>query len=216
MLPSPAWGFNQHGHGHSINALYPLLSPANTTVGLAVNFVARNVLEATSLDDAVRRASVPAEAGQHFNMGNTHTPDEQVMVECAPGAVNVRRLHTSDAKHAAAPVVAYHANLYESEQFKGIDGGTSPSSLARMARMKDLAQALLLQRTAPSVGYIGGVLSDTADPNYPIHRNAAAGDCCLTLASVVFDVGHGRVNLWGNTSPAATGEKPLRTYAWGK
>ena len=56
---------------------------------------------------------VPVQAGQHFNLGNVHEADRQVMVECSPGVHDVRSLSFSAAEHK--PQMAWHANLYESE-----------------------------------------------------------------------------------------------------
>ena len=72
-----AWGANIHGHGQSVNSLFPL----NVSVGLGTNFVARDVLRATSIDDAVARATVSGQGnGAHFNLGNFHRPHQQVQI----------------------------------------------------------------------------------------------------------------------------------------
>ena len=60
---------NTHGIGQSINAL----SPLNVSLGVGINFLARDVLNAASLDDAAARAcAATAASGQNLNLGSVH------------------------------------------------------------------------------------------------------------------------------------------------
>lgn len=187
-----------HGHGQSVNALMPL----NVTMGLGTNFVARDVLRSTSLKDAVKRATVSGQGnGQHFNLGNFHTPHQQVMIETSPIGHDVRP--------SVAPV-AYHANLYESARLKGIDGGPSRrvSSSHRMTRMAELAP-----RFGPSghnASIYGTVLCDHEDAAWPIHRDGSGKDCCITLNSVVFDLAAKTIRVWGHRAQT----QPVRVVDW--
>ena len=203
-----AWGANLHGHGQSVNALFPI----NVSIGLGTNFVARDVLRSTSLDDAVKRATVKGQGnGQHFNLGNTRTPLHQAMVETSFVGSHVR----SDAELSP---VAFHANLFESPALKGLDGGPSLriSSAHRMRRMAELAPKFntTVGTSSNSISIttdiFGTVLSDRKDPAWPIHRNGASPDCCITLNSVVFDAVARTITVWGPTGGAA----PMYVVDW--
>merc|ERR1719215_1040331 len=72
---------NKHGVAQSINAL----PPSVVRPGVAVQFVARDALDAVSIDDAIKRATrSPQAGGQHFNFGSLHEPHRQVSVETSP------------------------------------------------------------------------------------------------------------------------------------
>ena len=72
-----AWAFTSRGHAQSVNVLFP----ARCIIGRGMNFVARHVLEASSLGDAVARAALASSTdmrgpkadlhalGQNFNVG---------------------------------------------------------------------------------------------------------------------------------------------------
>lgn len=197
-----AWGFNSHGLAQSVNAIFPL----NVTVGVGVNFLARDVLNARSLDDAIHRACTPKLAsGMHFNLGSLHEKNRQVMLETSPLGCNVRELSPPPAN--GPPTIANHTNCYVSEEFSGLDGGCQRfnSSVHRMARISALPPAT-------SVMDVRAVLSDTEDPQYPIHRDDVAPDFCETLNTVVFDAESELVLVWGRI--AATSSRALRAYNW--
>ena len=111
------------------------------------------------------------------------------------GSTGVRRLHVNNDVDVT---VGFHANLYESAKLKGIDGGAkaldSTSSIHRYARMSQMAPAT-------STHALEAVVSDTQDPEYPIHRNGAKPDMYMTLNSVLFDVHAQRILVWGTEAP---------------
>ena len=118
-----AWGFNNHGHAHSVNAIP--LAPNQTTVGKGVNFVARDVLRATSLDDALRRGSVANQAtAQHFNFGNYNTPGRHISLETTsspasplPGMnYSSTRVITATTKDLCSPPLPGHCSSESSTQ----------------------------------------------------------------------------------------------------
>jgi len=187
-----AWGFNSHGIAQSVNAL----TPTNVSIGIGVNFLARDVLNSRSLDDAINRSCVKGLAsGQHLNIGSVHEKDRQLLIETSPFGCNVQTLvpPTSSDERAS---VAFHTNRYESADFKGIDnGGDGESSNHRMTRMSTMENATSLQS-------LQDILSDTVDAEYPIHRNGALPDCCVTLNTVLFDVADEKVLVWGPTLPS--------------
>lgn len=192
-----AWGFNSHGMAQSVNAL----SPTNVTVGIGVNFLARDVLNAASLDEAIARACVKGLAsGQHFNLGSIHEKDRQVMIETSPVGCDVRELVPPEVQQGP-PTVAYHCNRYESKALRGIDRPFSQSMQSSIHRMQRLDA---LDAPRHCLTSVKEVLSDTQDKQYPIHRDAQYPDLAMTMNSVVFDVFNKSVSVWGPGAPAST------------
>ena len=77
-----AWGFNAHV-GQSINAI-PIDANA-TTMGVSINYVGRDALRATTVQDAIARTSVANQAtAAHFNFGSYAAPSLHASVETAP------------------------------------------------------------------------------------------------------------------------------------
>ena len=59
-LPTGAFGWNSHGMAFTLN----YVQPANFVAGgLGRSFISRDLLNAVSLEDAVRRVTVPNQAG---------------------------------------------------------------------------------------------------------------------------------------------------------
>ena len=85
-----AWGVNDNGLALSINALTVPVDVSKA--GLGVTFVARSVLGASSIHDAVTRAQISGQAsGQHFNLGvaavvgsSGESPSMQLSIETSP------------------------------------------------------------------------------------------------------------------------------------
>ena len=109
--------------------------------------------------------------------------------------------------------MAYHANMYRSERFRGTDSLTDDSTVSRMAR----CAALPPPNTTRD---LLAILSDDDGSGLPIHRNAAAPDVCTTLNTVLFDALAGRVEVWGPAAPVGEGGRggraraPLLAYDW--
>eukprot|EP00937_MAST-01D_sp_MAST-1D-sp2_P003904 g3904.t1 len=218
-----AWSFNSHGVAQSINALFP----RNQTIGVGVNFLARHVAGARTLQEAVSRAcgggqqGVPRQggkaaggapvriaSGQNFNLGSVHEPDVQYVVETAPAGCDVRRVTAPRA--AAATAVAYHANMYRSARFKGTDALTDPSTISRMARCAALPPPNTTRELLR-------IQSDDDGSGLPIHRTGAPPDFCVTMNTVLFDALAGRVEVWGPAAPVGGGgelRRPLLAYDW--
>jgi hypothetical protein len=204
-----AWGFNSHGLGHSVNAL----SPTNITLGIGVNFLARDVLNAYSLDDAASRACTPGLAsGQHFNLGSIHEPNRQLLVETSPNGCSVQELRPPTAGQRAT--AAYHTNVYTSDQLQGIDRPYPPSqqsSVHRLKRLRHFAE-LAIGSDIDALEQIKRAISDTKDSVWPVHRSAKPPDVAMTLNSVLFDVTAAKVSVWA-AKPAASAA-PTLEYNW--
>jgi hypothetical protein len=221
-----AWSVSSHGIAQSVNALNPM----NLSIGVPDALHARHVAAARSLDDAAHRACIaPLAGGQHFNLGSIHEPGRQLMIEASnrgcvvrtlspPSPLERRRRGLDDHGDHDGGVqandevdvqvtVGFHANLYESDKLKGIDGGAkaldSASSIHRYARMSQMAPAT-------SIRALEAVVSDTQDLHYPIHRDGAKPDMYMTLNSVLFDVRAMQILVWGTEAPTRAARPTLR------
>lgn len=219
-----AYGINTHGLGQSINAL----SPLNVTLGAGINFLARDVLNAASLDDAATRAcAAPAASGQNLNVGSVHEPGRQLLIETSPVGCSVRELKPPPTgleradRAIGSPTLGasaggrsrerrgtlVHCNLYESTELAGLDGGPAhqPSSAHRLARLRSLPPAT-------TAAELRARLDDRVDAAWPVHRNAVRPGSCMTLNTAVFDTVARTLTCWGPNGPQEG--KPVRTYNW--
>eukprot|EP00232_Nephroselmis_pyriformis_P009928 CAMPEP_0182893028 /NCGR_PEP_ID=MMETSP0034_2-20130328/24231_1 /TAXON_ID=156128 /ORGANISM="Nephroselmis pyriformis, Strain CCMP717" /LENGTH=217 /DNA_ID=CAMNT_0025026747 /DNA_START=141 /DNA_END=791 /DNA_ORIENTATION=+ len=154
------------------------LSPVKVEVGgRARNFVARHLLAADDLQDALARATAPGlSVGHSYNIGEYSDPAsiKIVNVETAPGGQSsVRALGGTEASNF------FHANTYLQLDLPSAPGSAT-SSQHRQARASEL----------PPPRDVGGalrVLGDTADASYPLFNNRT-DDIINTLATVVFDL----------------------------
>jgi len=182
QLAGWAWGFNSHGLSQSVNALW-VLSPADPAALLGVSFVARSMLEAESISDAWGRANTPNQGGgQHFNLGSisaacTPTDPCQVSIETAPDGPTMQELHSLPGGWYA------HFNQYLHTDRPPL--GDYLSSVHRLARSAQLSTRV---GSPNSTQGILGVLRDTADPDYPLHRSDTPKDPYITLATALFDL----------------------------
>uniref|UniRef100_A0A0D3EL68 Peptidase C45 hydrolase domain-containing protein n=1 Tax=Oryza barthii TaxID=65489 RepID=A0A0D3EL68_9ORYZ len=102
-LPTCAFGFNSNGVAFTLDSVPPA-SGEVVAGAIARNFVSRDLLEATSLEDAMNRVSSPAmSVGHSYNLMDVRRR-RIVNVETASG----NRFSVREA--AAAPF--FHANMY--------------------------------------------------------------------------------------------------------
>jgi hypothetical protein len=149
-------------------------------VGLGRHFIARSLLDARSLDDAIKRATVPGRAaGFTYNVGSL-SERRVVSVEVSPD-----RHHVHEVQGCYV-----HTNHYL--KLRGVDQEVGSSSQARLARARALCQATL---PAPTDGAQGAdatrvlrLLGDRIDRDYPIYRDATPPDRSATLCSALFDL----------------------------
>ena len=176
-LPTAAFGFNSAGVAFTLNSLPPLRAAR----GLAArNFVSRNLLGATGLDDALRRVTEPAQSVGHnynllgfvpggFRAGSSAGGRRLVTVEVGPGG------NTSSL--AVGPGEAYfHANM-----FVRLPVPQAPGRTASSERRHRAAEA----RWHPPPASLGDALSVLGDPL--IYSGDPPGGS-TTLASCVFDL----------------------------
>lgn len=168
FLCGNGFGFNAEGVCFSVDNV----RPRNIRMGAGRHFIARSLLEAQSLDDAIKRATVPGRAsGFTYTIGSI--PERRVVVvEVAPGTHQVREIRTA----------YFHANHYQ--ELADVDQIIHPSSRARVERARTM-----IQKTPPqSAAEVLTILGDQANEQYPIYRTATAPDQSATLYTALFDL----------------------------
>lgn len=215
-----AWGFNQHGIAFSINAL----TPARTRVGLAASFVSRDVLDAIDMDDAIARATVPSQGGgQRFNIGSVVEPGRRLLIEASPQGCELRQLAPGE-RSAVCNVYLFGLSPASIE---GRKGPYAESSHRRLARAMELAQAsepgqgaevasdvaASPSRAALELQRIARVLSDRADPEFPIWRDGTAPDYAVSDHCVIFDLPGRRVEVYRGRHVEGQPQQPQHAFA---
>jgi hypothetical protein len=168
FLPGNASGFNELGILHSINHV----APRPVKVGVARHFIARSLLDARSLEDAVQRVTISGRAaGFNYNIGSL-SERRIVSVEVSP-----ERHHVHEVQGCYS-----HTNHYF--QISNQKQTISPSSRKRLERCRTLCRATFPANSAQVLA----LLSDQTDRDYPIYRDATLPDEDVTLGSVLYDM----------------------------
>jgi len=179
FLPGNAFGFNASGILHTINHL----APRPVAVGLSRHFLARSLLDARSLEEAIRHITESGRAsGFNYNIGSI-AERRVVSVEVAP---QFHHVHDVQGHYV-------HTNHYIElrEQKQEI----SPSSRIRL----DRARALCRKKSPAAAGHVLALLGDQTDREYPIFRDATLPDIDATLCSALFDLDRRELRIyWGN------------------
>lgn len=168
FLPGNAFGFNAAGMMHTVNHL----APRPVQIGLSRHFLARSLLDARSLDEAVGNVTVAGRAaGFNYNIGSL-TERRVVSVEVAPQRHHVREVqgyyvHTN-----------HYVELHEQKQ------EISPSSRIRLER----ARALCREQPPVNARNVLALLGNQTDRDFPIYRDATLPDADATLCSALFDL----------------------------
>jgi hypothetical protein len=176
FLPGNAFGFNDSGILHTINHV----APRPIKVGLSRHFLARSLLDAGSLDEALRRITVPDRAsGFNYNIGSL-SERRVVSVEVAPESHHVHEVQGCYT----------HTNHYF--ELKNQKQEITPSSRNRLERAMNLCQA-----TPPAAaGHVLALLSDQTDRDYPIYRDAIPPDEDATLCSALYDLDNRELRIY--------------------
>lgn len=164
-LPSCAFGFNNHGLAFTLNSVPPGESEI-VAGGIGRNFISRDLLEATSIEDAVTRIrSSQVSVGHSYNLID----------------VNLRRIlnvETASSQrlslHEVGSTPFFHANMYLHLQ---VNQACDQNSISRQNRA-----ALLPKRSKDD---LLSLLGDTADEEYPIYMQ---GPTLYTLCTAVIDL----------------------------
>jgi hypothetical protein len=176
FLCGNAFGFNAEGVCFSVDNV----RPRDVRVGVGRHFVARSLLEAHSLDDAIERVTVPGRAlGFSYTIGSVRER-RIVHVEVSPGTYHIREVQGG----------YFHANHYQ--ELTDVDQIIEPSSRVRVERAH-----VLLQESPPldDAGALA-VLGDQANERYPIYRTATPPDELATLCTALFDLEGRRLRIY--------------------
>ena len=179
FLPGNALGFNEFGILHSINNVAP--RPVN--VGLARHFIARSLLEARSLEDALRRVVIPDRAaGFNYNIGS-HAERRIISVEVSPD------------RHHVHEVRGYYTHTNHYFELNDQKQHITLSSRKRLERSMTLCRSTFPTNS----GHVLALLGDQADRDYPIYRDATFPDDNATLCSGLFDLDNRQLRIyWDN------------------
>jgi hypothetical protein len=184
-----ALGFNEFGILHSINNVAP--RPVN--VGLARHFIARSLLEARSLEDAVRRVAIPDRAaGFNYNIGS-HAERRIISVEVSP------------ERHHVHEVQGYYTHTNHYFELNDQKQNITLSSRKRLERGMTICRTTFPTKS----GHILALLGDQTDRDYPIYRDARPPDSDATLGSALFDLDNRQLRIyWDN--PLEESEKCIQ------
>ena len=189
FLPGNAFGFNEFGILHSVNHV----APRQVKAGLGRHFIARSLLEARSLEEAVRRVSIPGRAaGFNYNIGSL--PERRIVsVEVSP------------ERHHVYEVQGYYLHTNHYLELMEVAQEISPSSRRRLARVGSLCR-----NTPPDdASRVLAVLGDQTDRDYPVYCDATPPDINATLCSALFDLDNRQLLIyWGN--PVREPEKHIQ------
>ncbi|CAM6102275.1 unnamed protein product [Calypogeia fissa] len=165
-LPSCAFGFNSHGVAFTVNSVPP--TPEEIVPGgIGRNFVCRDLLEATNIDDALNRIK-----GAKLSVGHNYNVMD----------INLQRIVTIEAAsreryfvHEIKGNPFFHANMYlhllEVRQIP------HDSSIHRQKRAAELPQSTAEEMLT--------LLGDTNDQAFPVYMH---GPQLYTLHTVVFNL----------------------------
>jgi predicted choloylglycine hydrolase len=199
FLCGNALGFNAEGICFSVDHV----QPRDARVGVGRHFIARSLLEARSLDDAIERVTAPGRAsGFSYTIGSI--PERRVvLVEVAPENHHVREIRGA----------YFHANHYR--DLTDVDQIIHPSSRARVERARVMMRERGLAGNAlsPSKGLsdqnaagVLAILGDQTNGQYPIHRTATAPDQAATLCTALFDLDARQLRIYTDHPTQAPGE----------
>ncbi len=167
FLPSNAFGANRSGLCYSINNV----RPNHVRQGLGRHFLARSLLQAHSIEDALACLKIePRAAGFNFTIASI--PERRIInVEVSPEQIHI---HEISERY-------FHANHY---CHLNLDQQCEPSSVSRQNRGNEL----LAQGTPANQAEVLEVLRDQSDQQLPIWRQGRDPDPAVTLLSAVFDL----------------------------
>jgi len=184
------FGYNDYGVVTSCNGLNP--HPCRPGK-LGRYFINRDVLAATSVDDAIARLQKAApESALGFAMSigcvGSHVMYHAEMAPYVPGS-------SKDEGHVdIIPIKAgtsfLHSNAYEHDFFKDINQTISNSTQHRLARAREMPAP-----TSPKLAL--DILGDEKTPVYPIYRYGIPPDELATISTAVMDLDAATVTIFG-------------------
>ncbi|KAK9698507.1 hypothetical protein RND81_08G109600 [Saponaria officinalis] len=164
-LPSCAFGFNTHGVAFTLNSVPPLEDEI-VAGGIGRNFISRDLLEATSTSDALKRIrSSAVSVGHSYNL--IDIPSRKIInVETA----SKNRISV----HEIGSIPFFHANMYLHLQVPQVQDENSKARQVKAASLpKETKEDFL------------SVLGNTDYKKYPVYMT---GPTLYTLCTAVFDL----------------------------
>ena len=178
QTPTNAFGFNENGIIFTMNKVSPKFSDPR---GVGRVFIGRSILDATSFDDAINKATneFPMIAGHNYQIGLSGT-NQVVNIEVASfGEYKITEINPGSE-------VFFHANMYTMMDIPQIL--PNPSSEHRIARFEEIHASQPIQTAKDMLNVIG----DQADKEYPIYHDTKShsnGDLSgYTLVSVLINL----------------------------
>eukprot|EP00933_Yihiella_yeosuensis_P078127 TRINITY_DN8925_c0_g1_i1.p1 TRINITY_DN8925_c0_g1~~TRINITY_DN8925_c0_g1_i1.p1 ORF type:complete len:292 (-),score=58.65 TRINITY_DN8925_c0_g1_i1:197-1072(-) len=179
--------WNSYGLLWTCNSLFPK-DFFETGVGTA--WVARHMLEATSIEELVKRAAnSEVSTAMNYNLGRLATKELWNL------EVNSRGVHALQQIHGA------HVHTNQFKLMNDVSQFPEKSSAHREARWAELRP-----NDADSVR---SFLSDRKDPEWPVWRNRTGDDKCYTQVTALFDLEKASLSVWTIPSSAAAPEMEL-------
>ncbi|GLT48151.1 hypothetical protein SLA2020_217920 [Shorea laevis] len=164
-LPSCAFGFNSHGLAFTLNSVPPTedeIVPAR----IGRNFVSRDLLEATSIADAlVKIHSAEVSVGHSYNLIDVQKRKILNVETASRFRVSVQEI---------GPTPFFHANMYLHLQVQQVQDENSTSRQKRAAVLPQSSKTDFLS-----------LLGDAEDKKYPIYMT---GPTLYTLCTAVIDL----------------------------
>ncbi|KAK4262844.1 hypothetical protein QN277_028349 [Acacia crassicarpa] len=148
-LPSCAFGFNSHGLVFTLNSVPPMEDEI-VAGGIGRNFVSRDILEATGIDDALSRIhSSEVSVGHSYNLIEVSTRRILNVETASRKRVSV---------HEVGKTPFFHANMYLHLHIHQVQDENSISRQQRAAALPKESKEDFLS-----------LLGDTEDRKYPIY-----------------------------------------------
>ncbi|XP_044476284.1 uncharacterized protein LOC123203880 isoform X4 [Mangifera indica] len=164
-LPSCAFGFNSHGLAFTLNSVPPVEDEI-VAAGIGRNFISRDLLEATGINDALTRiCSSEVSVGHSYNLIDIKTRQILNVETASRNRVSV---------HNIGSTPFFHANMYLHLQVLQVQ---DENSISRQKRAIELPKG--------SKEDFLSLLGDTGHPKYPIYM---IGPTLYTLCTAVINL----------------------------
>lgn len=171
-LPSCAFGFNCKGLAFTLNSVPPIEEEI-LAGGIGRNFISRDLLEATTMDDALSRIrSSQVSVGHSYNLID-------VGARCILNVETASRNRVSIREVGSIPF--FHANMYLHLQVQQVQDENSKSRQKRAEKLPKQSRTDFLS-----------LLGDMADAKYPIYMT---GPTLYTLCTALIDLDQQTVSI---------------------
>ena len=190
-----AWSYNTFGLVFTVNGLFVL---PDTKLGLGINFVARDLLDSTSVDNLIVRAQRSGQdGGSHFNVGNIFQDgiDNQLQLSIETGfaGTTIQEIDGTSMDGIADWYAHFNAYLHVDTYPQA---GDYTSSVFRMARATTLSQKMKKKKKKKEqdvdLNWILDILSDQGGgaekDTYCLYRCNTQEDPYETYVTVLIDL----------------------------